>query len=134
MFTMDFSREPMLEFEVTDVSSLYAVKVYVEGMETHNNYTGAYIIRDTGRTGKVTVNILEEIQKEDRTFDMEGAHKACVKISPVGVKGDYVSIRDFNVYHMYTSPVLDEPDVYEWGFNFSPVWMSLWSARPPTAV
>lgn len=127
MFTMDFSREPMLEFEVTDVSSLYAVKVYVEGMETHNNYTGAYIIRDTGRTGKVTVNILEEIQKEDRTFDMEGAHKACVKISPVGMKGDYVSIRDFNVYHMYTSPVLDEPDVYEWGFNFSPVWMSLWS-------
>ena len=29
---------------------------------------------------------------------------------------------------MYTTPVLEEPDSYEWGRNFTSVWMSMWSA------
>ena len=127
LFTVDFSRGPMLEFEVTDVSAQYAVKIYVEGMENDNNATGAYIIRDTNQTGTILLDVLSEIKKEDRTFNMTGAHKASVKISPVGSAGDYVCVKDLTLYHMYTTPVLDEPDTYEWEHDFTSEWLSLWS-------
>lgn len=127
LFTVDFSRRPMIEFEVSDVSAAYAVKMYVDGMVVHNNYTGVYLIKDTESTGKITIDVLAAIQKEDRTFKMSGAHKASVKIIPVGKKGDSVSIKNFNVYHMYTTPVLDEPDEYKWEHDFTAEWLSVWS-------
>ena len=127
LFTVDFSRYPMIEFEVSEVSSAYAVKMYVDGMEIHNNYTGAYLIRDTETKGKAVIDVLAAIRKEDRTFNMSGAHKASVKISPVGKKGDSVSIKNFNVYHMYATPVLDEPDEYKWEHDFTAEWLSVWS-------
>ncbi len=129
LFTIDLSRGPMLEYTVSQVNASigYAIKVYVDGMEVHNNYTGAYILRDTNETGHFIIDILAGIKEEDRTFLMSGAHKASVKISPVGSKGDSVTFSEFNVYHMYTSPVLDEPDPYEWGHNFTSEWLSLWA-------
>lgn len=127
LFSLDFSRGPVLEFTVSEASAKFAVKVYVDGMEIHNNFTGAYVLRDTDEAKSYTINILDAIREEDRTFDMSGAHKASVKISPVGEVGSTVSFSEFNVYHMYTSPVLDEPEQYEWGHNFTSEWLSLWS-------
>ena len=125
LFNLDFSRGPMLEINITNVSSSFAIKVYVEGME---NMTGEYVVRDTSSTGPMVIDILAEIQKEDYTFQAEGVRKVSIKISPVGSQGDTVSFTDFTVYHMYTTPVLEEPDSYEWGRNFTSVWMSMWSA------
>ncbi len=125
LFNLDFSRGPMLEINVTNVSSSCAIKVYVEGME---NMTGEYIVSDTSSTGAMVIDILAEIQKEDYTFKPEGVRKVSIKISPVGSQGDTVTFTDFTVYHMYTTPVLEEPDSYEWGRNFTSVWMSMWSA------
>lgn len=126
LFNLDFSRGPMLEINVTNVSSSYAIKVYIEGME---NSTGEYVLRDTNQTGLQTINIISAIQQEDYTFDPEGVHRASIKIIPTGNVGDTVSFSfaDFTVYHMYSTPVLDEPDSYDWGTDFTTVWMSLWS-------
>lgn len=127
LFMMDFSRGPMIELEVTDVSSSYAIKLYVEGMSNTQNYTGAYLVKDTNETGKLKIDILEEIRKDDPYFNMTGSHPTSIKIIPTGSQGDTVSIKDLNVYHMYQTPVLEEPDSYEWTHDFTSEWISLWS-------
>ena len=126
LFYMDFTRSPVLELKVTDVSALYAIKIYVEGMEEP---TGEYVLRDTDLKGTITIDILAEILKEDRSFKADGVKKASVKIIPTGGPGSSLTFKDLTVYHMYTTPNLDEPDVYTWGHEFNGSWMSLWAVN-----
>lgn len=124
---LDFSREPMLELEVTSVSHQFAIKVYVEGMLEP---TGVYVLDDNSTLGKVEINIKEILLQEDRTLTwLEGAKLSSIKIAATGGTGASVEIKDFNVYHMYTTPVLDEPDEYTWDRDFTAVWLSLWISQ-----
>ena len=126
LFYMDFTRSPILELDVTDVSSLYAIKIYVEGMEEP---TGEYVLRDTDQLGRITIDILAEILKEDRSFKADGVKKASVKIIPTGGPNSTLTFKDLTVYHMYTTPNLSEPSVYTWGHEFNGSWMSLWATN-----
>lgn len=124
LFYIDFSREPVLELNVTGASNQYAIKIYVDGMEEP---TGTYVVKDNSATGKIELYINEELKKEDRTFFREGAHLSSVQIAATGGAGAWVEVSDVSVYHMYSTPVLEEPDSYEWGREFAAVWMSMWT-------
>lgn len=126
LFYMDFTRSPILELEVTNCSALYAIKVYVEGME---QVTGEYVLRDTDEKGQISIDILSEILKEDRSFKGDGVKLASIKIIPTGGANSYVTFKNLTVYHMYTTPNIEEPDSYTWGQEFNGSWMSLWSTN-----
>lgn len=126
LFYMDFTRSPILELDVTNVSSLYAIKVYVEGMD---QVTGEYVLRDTDIIGTQSIDILAEIQKENRSFKAEGVKLASIKIIPTGGANSSVTFKNLTVYHMYTTPNITEPQTYTWGQEFNGSWMSLWSTN-----
>ena len=127
---LDFSREPVLELEVTAVSHQFAIKVFVDGM---TEPTGTYVLDDNSTVGKVEINLKEALLLEDRTLTwLEGAKLTSIKLAATGGTGAYVEIKDFNLYHMYTTPVLDEPSEYEWGRDYAAVWMSLWTQKEGT--
>ena len=50
-----------------------------------------------------------------------------MQIAATGGAGAWVEVSDVSVYHMYSTPVLEEPDSYEWGREFAAVWMSMWT-------
>lgn len=126
LFYMDFTRSPIIELEITNVSSLYAIKIYVEGMD---EVTGEYVLRDTDQLGKLSIDILSEIQKENRSFNPDGVKLAAVKIIPTGGPNSTVTFKDLTIYHMYTTPNLVEPSTYTYGCEFNGSWMSLWSTN-----
>lgn len=126
LFYLDFSREPVLELNVKEVSHQVAVKIYVDGMAEP---TGTYVVKDNSNTGTIELYINEALKLEDRTFFREGAHLSSVKIAATGGNGATVEITDFNVYHMYSTPVLNEPSEYEWNRDYAAVWMSLWTPQ-----
>ncbi len=121
-FTLDLSRNPILEFGVTQTSSQWALKVYVKG----GSNVGYYLIRDTDSTGRQSIDIMEKIKDEDRSFNKEGIQQVAIWILPTGNVGCSVTIEDISIYYFYDAPVVDEPKQYEWGFEFTPGYLNLW--------
>jgi len=123
---VDISRNPMLKFNVKEVSSGWAVKIYVKG----GNNTGYYLIRDNSETGEKVINILDCILDEDRSFDMEGIQELSVWFLPTGNNSCYLTISDLEIYYLYDVPVVEEPSKYEWEFSFTPGYLNLWTNDP----
>lgn len=121
-FEVDISRTPVLEFDVVETSASWALKVFIEGGDN----TGYYMIRDIDSIGHQTVNIVEQILVEDRSFDMEGVQKLCVWILPTGKTNCHVTVSNMRAYYLYDAPIVEEPNPYEWGFKFTPGFINVW--------
>ena len=124
LFTVDFSRQPVLKFSVNSVTAKYSVKIYIEGLDKKSDaYTGKYLIANSAAAvGEITYNLPEDLPSEiikDERFDASGVYRISVKISAVGGIGDSVDISGFSVYHGSDKPTPTVPETYEWGFEFS---------------
>ena len=133
LFTVDFSRQPVLKFTVGEVSAKYSVKIFIEGIEKKSDaYTGKYLIANSSSAaGELTYNLPDDLPKEvinDPNFDPTGVYRISLKISAVGGVGDSVQISDFEVYHGTKMPTPSEPNTYEWGYEFSAAHVYNWDA------
>ena len=129
-YGVDLSRTPKLEFDINQVSSLWALKVFVEG----GSDTGYYIVIDTDETGHYNFDLLEAIKSADRTFDLEGVQSVSVWILPTGGTNCYVTISNLKIYYLFDFPVVEEPSVYEWGFTFTTGHINLWQSQDDNAT
>ncbi len=123
-FRIDLSRNPILELDIKETTASWALKVFIEDGDA----TGYYMIRDIDTTGKQSVNIIEQILIEDRSFDLTGIHNLAVWILPAGKPGCSVTVSDIYIYYLYDSPIVNEPNQYEWGFNFNPGYINIWDS------
>ena len=123
-FKIDLSRTPVLELNIEETTASWALKVFIEDGDP----TGYYMIRDIDITGKQSVNIMEQILIEDRAFDLTGIHNLAVWILPAGRPGCSVTVSDIHIYYLYDSPIVTEPNQYEWGFNFDPGFINVWDS------
>ena len=123
-FRIDLSRTPVLELNIQETTASWALKVFIEDGDA----TGYYMIRDIDVTGKQSVNIMEQILIEDRAFDLTGIHNLAVWILPAGKPGCSVTVSDIYIYYLYDSPIVTEPNQYEWGFNFNPGYINIWGS------
>ena len=129
LYTVDFSRQPVLKFKVDDVTAKYAVKMYIEGVEkTSDKYTGRYLIKDASSTGECVYYLPDTKIFNDENFDASGVYQISLKITAVGGIGDSVRISDFELYHSTAQPSPIEPDSYEWGNEFSAAHLYNWDA------
>lgn len=132
LYTVDFSRQPVLKFKVDSVTSKYSVKIYVEGIEKPSDaYTGKYLIANDSTTGEFIYYLPDDLPSEirnDEKFDGTGVYRISVKITAVGGIGDSVCIRDFEIYHGSAKPSPSEPDSYEWGYQFSASHLYNWDS------
>ncbi|MBQ8885787.1 MAG: hypothetical protein IJY62_05425 [Clostridia bacterium] len=124
LFTVDFSRQPVLKFSVDSATAKYSVKIFIEGIEKKSDaYTGKYLIANSASAvGEVIYNLPDDLPSEivkDENFDPTGVYRVSVKIAAVGGVGDSVDISGFTVYHGSGKPSPVAPDSYEWGYEFS---------------
>ncbi|MDR2822678.1 MAG: hypothetical protein LBV58_03915 [Acholeplasmatales bacterium] len=120
-FYIDFTREPIFEIEIGEVSASYAIKFFVEG---NSNLTGEYFIRDTAEGGVFLFNVLELLVKENPTFNPHGALKAMIKVCAVGQGGDFVNVKKVDLYHSYSTPNVIFPSPLVWGYLFYAPYIS----------
>lgn len=132
LYTVDFSRQPVLKFSIKSVSAKYSVKIYIKGIEKPSDaYTGKYLIANASTTGDFTYYLPDNLPSEirnDENFDKTGVYHISVKITAVGGIGDSVSIDGFEIYHGSAKPSPSEPDVYDWGYGFSSAHLYNWDS------
>lgn len=133
LFTVDFSRQPVLKFSVDSVSAKYSVKIFIEGIEKKSDaYTGKYIIANSASAvGEVVYNLPDDLPSEilkDENFDRTGVYRVSVKIAAVGGVGDSVEISGFQAYHGAEKPSPETPNSYEWGYEFSAAHIYNWDS------
>lgn len=125
LFYLDFTRNPIIEFESKNLTGETAIKIYVEGMD---NKTGEYIIKDTTVLAQnQVIDVYNKLKEADPTFTADGVRKVSFKVCVRGAVGDSIVITSLSAYHLYAMPDVTEPDAYSWGHYFPSSWLSLWN-------